>query len=819
MASKFTQKARNALNSALTWASDLGHTYIGSEHILLGLMTHSDCIAAKLLDTRGVKVEAVRETVVAISGIGERSAVSPEDMTPKAKHIIEASAFDSVQYSQSYIGTEHLLLAIVKDRQCVANKILEALGANLSELHEGLISFLGNGTAPSSKGSGQSRSSGKAPQKVTQARIENAPTLSKYGRDLTEMARQGRLDPIIGRDDETERVIQIILRRTKNNPCLIGEPGVGKTAVVEGLAQRIADGEVCEVLKDKTVVTLDIPAMLAGAKYRGEFEERLKAVMEEVEANRDIILFIDELHTIIGAGAAEGAVDAANIIKPALARGELQVIGATTIEEYRKHIEKDSALERRFQSVTVREPSSDEAIAIMFGLKDKYEAHHGLKITDEAIRAAVELSVRYIPDRFLPDKAIDLIDEAAAMKRIRARAAPPELLQMENRLSTLSSDKEEAISTQDFERAAHYRDEEKALRESYESLKSGWERTQIKGVDEVTDEDIALIVTLWTHIPTLKLLEKQSERLASLEDELRRRVVGQDEAIREVASAIRRGQTGLSDPDLPLGSFIFLGPTGVGKTELARSLCYVLFGDKNAMIRLDMSEYMEKHSVSNLIGDPPGYVGYDEGGLLTEKVRRTPYCVILFDEIEKAHADVFNLLLQVLDNGFLRDSQGRSVSFRNTVIIMTSNAGAAEAAEYRSVGFTGESALLIEEREERMRRALKKAFKPEFLNRVDSIVIFKPLEEDDLLMITSKLLDEIRDRISSLGIEISFDPCVAELIVSGYTEKEYGARPLRRAILRLIEDSFSKEIISGRFVRGDKVKAFASNGGIAYEKQ
>ena len=818
MAGKFTQKARNALNSAMTWASDLGHTYIGSEHILLGLMTHSDCIAAKMLETRGLKVEAVRETVVAISGIGERSAVSPEDMTPKAKHIIEASAFDSVQYSQSYIGTEHLLLAIVKDRQCVANKILEALGANLGELHEGLVSFLGNGSTSSPKGSGQSRTSGKAPQKVSPTRIENAPTLSKYGRNLTEMAKQGRLDPIIGREEETERIIQIILRRTKNNPCLIGEPGVGKTAVVEGLAQRIADGEVCDTLREKRVVTLDIPAMIAGAKYRGEFEERLKAVMDEVGTSGDIILFIDELHTIIGAGAAEGAIDAANIIKPALARGELQIIGATTIEEYRRHIEKDAALERRFQSVTVSEPSHDEAIAIISGLKDKYEAHHGLKITDEAILAAVELSARYIPDRFLPDKAIDLIDEAAAMKRIRARSAPPELLQMENRLSTLSSDKEEAISTQDFERAAHFRDEERALRESYESLKTGWERAQVKGVGTVTDEDIALIVTLWTHIPTLKLLEKESERLASLEEELGHRVVGQKEAIRAVASAIRRAQTGLSDPELPLGSFIFLGPTGVGKTELARALCYVLFGDKNAMIRLDMSEYMEKHSVSKLIGAPPGYVGYDEGGLLTEKVRRTPYCVILFDEIEKAHGDVFNLLLQVLDNGFLRDSQGRSVSFRNTVIIMTSNAGAADAAEYRSVGFAGATSLLIDEREELMRRALKKAFKPEFLNRVDSIVIFKPLEKAELLQITEKLLEEIRDRITALGIEIRFEPCIADLIVSGYTETEYGARPLRRAILRLIEDSFSKELISGNFGRGDTVRAFVENGVIAYER-
>ena len=820
MASKFTQKARNALNSALTWASDLGHTYVGSEHILLGLMSHGDCIASKLLQSNGVGIETVRDTIVSVAGLGERSSVSPSDMTPRAKHIIEASAFDSVQYSQNYIGTEHLLLAIVKDKQCVASKILEALGVNMRALQDGIESFLESSVGSSgAKSSGLPRGTSGGLAKKSAAQLPGAPTLSKYGRDITALARQGKLDPIIGREEETERVIQIILRRTKNNPCLIGEPGVGKTAVVEGLAQRIADGSVCDALKDKVVVSLDLPAMLAGAKYRGEFEERMKAIMEEVEADRSIILFIDELHTIIGAGAAEGAIDAANIIKPALARGELQLIGATTIDEYRRHIEKDAALERRFQSVMVREPSPDEAVLILMGLKDKYEAHHSLKITDEAIRAAVELSVRYIPDRFLPDKAIDLIDEAAAMKRIKAQTAPPELLQIESRLSTVCSDKEEAISAQDFEKAAHYRDEERALRESYESLRSGWETSQIKGAPAVTDEDIALVVTLWTHIPTVKLLETSAHRLATLEVELARRVVGQDEAVAAVAAAIRRGQTGLGSPDVPIGSFIFLGPTGVGKTELARALCYVLFGDKNAMIRLDMSEYMEKHSVSKLIGSPPGYVGYEEGGLLTEQVRRTPYCVILLDEIEKAHVDVFNLLLQILDNGTLRDSQGRSVSFRNTVIIMTSNAGAADAAEYRSVGFVDGGALDAGRREEHMRRALRKTFKPEFLNRVDSIIIFKPLGDSELLSITRILLEQIRERIEGIGIDIEFDGGVAQFIVSTYTEREYGARPLKRAMLRLIEDSLARLIIEGELERGASVRAFVSDGKIQFEKK
>lgn len=817
MTNRFTQKAQNALNRALTVASEMGHTYIGSEHILLSLIADTECVAAKLLLAKGADVEAVELALAELSGIGTRTLLTPGDMTPRVKHILETAARDALQYTQSYIGTEHLLLAISKDRQCMGAKILSNIGISASELEDDIITFLSSAPARSEKSLISSDDGKKAKKNGKQ--IKSAPNLSKFGRDLTELAKSGRLDPIIARDSETERVIQILSRRTKNNPCLIGEPGVGKTAVVEGLAQRIADGTVCDPLKNKTIVTLDIPAMLAGAKYRGEFEDRMKSVMEEVSADPSIILFIDEIHTIIGAGAAEGAVDAANILKPALARGELQVIGATTITEYRRHIEKDAALERRFQSVTVGEPSPEQAIRILYGLRDKYETHHGLKISNEAIEAAVALSVRYIPDRFLPDKAIDLIDEAASRLRIAVGTMPAELIELEKGINEAAKNKEEAIISQNFEIAANYRDLEKQLKKSCDELRRQWKEEIC--VDELTvgKEDIAKIVTQWTGIPVSRLLENEGERLLKLEDELHRRVIGQERAVSAVASAIRRGRMGLRDPNRPIGSFIFLGPTGVGKTELSRALSSVLFGNESSLIRLDMSEYMEKHSVSKLIGSPPGYVGYEEGGQLTERVRRTPYCIVLFDEIEKAHPDIFNLLLQMLDDGILTDSQGRTVSFKNCVIIMTSNLGAPSAIASRSVGFSASEAGIGEdtESEKRMREALKKTFKPEFLNRIDEIIVFERLSGPETLKIAEFMIEKVKRRVESLGIDISFEPSVSQLIAEEGFDPTYGARPLRRAIVRLIENNFSECLLQGKIREGDRVIATSDGSQVIFQ--
>lgn len=810
MTNRFTQKAQNALNRALTIASEMGHTYIGSEHILLSLLADAECVAAKILSARGTDIEAIELALTEISGIGSRTLVTPADMTPRTKHIIESAAHNSRQYAQSYIGTEHLLLAITKDKQCMGAKILNDMGISVRELEDDIITFLSTAPAQSKKTLIRDEES-KKNKKNTQP-IKGAPNLSKFGRDLTELAKNGGIDPIIARDSETERVIQILSRRTKNNPCLIGEPGVGKTAVVEGLAQRIADGTVCDSLKDKTIVTLDIPAMLAGAKYRGEFEDRMKSVMEEISTDPSIILFIDEIHTIIGAGAAEGAVDAANILKPALARGEIQVIGATTISEYRKHIEKDSALERRFQSVTVGEPRPEQAIRILHGLRDKYEAHHELKISDKAIEAAVYLSTRYIPDRFLPDKAIDLIDEAASKLRISAHIMPPELIELERGINESARNKEEAVISQDFEGAAKYRDLEKQLKKSYDELKKQWENDRVVGDLTVSEKEIAEIVTQWTGIPVSKLLTDETQKLLELENKLHQRVIGQERAVKAVSNAIRRGRIGLRDPNRPIGSFIFLGPTGVGKTELTRALSSILFGSESALVRLDMSEYMEKHSISRLIGSPPGYVGYEEGGQLTEKVRRAPYCVVLFDEIEKAHPDVFNLLLQMLDDGILTDSQGRTVSFKNCVIIMTSNLGAPSAIATRSVGFTATGSKDdVSESEKKMIDALKKAFKPEFLNRIDEIVVFERLSESETLKIAELMIEKIKQRIEALGINISFDPSVAKLIAAKGFDPTYGARPLHRAIVNLIENTFSGYMLQGKILEGDRVVA-ASNG-------
>ena len=816
MQNRFTQKAQNVLNYSLQSASELGHTYIGSEHLLLGLCKEDSGIAAHYLTERGAQLEKIKNAVIRMAGVGSPSSVSAHDMTPRTKNIIQSSLQKAQKHGQDYIGTEHLLSALLDEEDCVAVKLLEGLGVSIPELKGELSAYLNSSTGgertPSAHTSGgDGKDSGV---------LSKTQALKAHGRDLCEMARNGRTDPIIGRDAETERLIQILSRRTKNNPCLVGEPGVGKTAVVEGLAQRIVAGNVPEGLLKKSIITLDLASMIAGAKYRGEFEERFKNVMEEVSKNPDIILFIDEIHTLVGAGAAEGAVDAANIIKPALARGEMQVIGATTLEEYRKHIEKDAALERRFQPVTVGEPSEADAIAILEGLRDKYEAHHRLSISDEAIKAAVKLSVRYIADRYLPDKAIDLIDEAASRLRIRAYTSPTDLKELEEQLSSLSKEKEEAIKSQSFERAASLRDEEQALKKELEEKRALWKKEQNEHSLTVTDNDVADIVTQWTGIPVNRLLEEESERLLQLEKLLNEHVIGQERATASVARAIRRTRTGLKDPRRPVGSFIFMGPTGIGKTELTKALAEVMFGDSAAMIRLDMSEYMEKHSVSKLIGSPPGYVGFEEGGQLTERIRRKPYSVVLFDEIEKAHPDVFNLLLQVLEDGILTDSQGRRVDFRNTIIILTSNVGAAELSPTKPLGFTaeGEDVQLQSAQNERMMKALRATFRPEFLNRIDDIIIFNSLSRDDVQKIASLMLSELSSRILQLGITIRFTDEVTQLLLREGFDSVYGARPLRRAVVRLVEDAFSTEMLEGHIHAGDSVTATVQNGAVLFEK-
>ena len=811
----FTGKAQNALNRALYIASEMGHTCVGSEHLLLGLLSEKDGIAERVLSERGVTYDKTKQILADNVGVGGPTKLSAADITPRTKKIIEQSANIAVGMGHGYIGTEHLLLALCDESECFAVRLIAEQGASASDIKRDVMSYFGQDAGE------KGHTSGAANSKKTDEGLKDAQTLTQYGRNLCKMAREGKIDPIIGRDNETGRVIQILSRRTKNNPCLIGEPGVGKTAVVEGLAQRIVDGSVPDTLRDKVIVTLDISAMIAGAKYRGEFEERMKNVMEEVRRNPQIILFIDEIHTIIGAGGAEGAVDAANIIKPALARGEMQVIGATTIDEYRKHIEKDAALERRFQSVMVGEPSPEEAEQILLGLRDKYEAHHKLKISDDAITAAVKLSVRYISDRYLPDKAIDLIDEAASKKRISSFTPTPDVREVEAKLKKVTAEKEEAILGEDYEGAARLRDEEKKLTEELESKKSA--SAPGSSSEMVVDaSDIADIVTSWTGIPVKKLAEEEGERLMKLDAILRERVIGQDEAVDAVARAIRRGRMGLKDPKRPIGSFIFLGPTGVGKTELSKVLADTMFGDENAMIRVDMSEYMEKHSVSKLIGSPPGYVGYDEGGQLTEKIRRRPYSVVLFDEIEKAHPDVFNILLQILEDGILTDAQGRRVDFKNTVIIMTSNAGVADLSNApRKLGFTVDEAAAKQDEREKTKaalmEALKHTFKPEFLNRVDETIIFNKLTDADIEKITEIMLGEVTKRINALDITITFDhDVVASLAKEGF-DPTYGARPLRRAIVRRVEDSFSEAMLRGDVKAGDTVTAVLEDGMIKYK--
>ena len=789
----FTEKANQALNLAISSAEELGHTYIGTEHILLGLLREGTGVAATVLGGHGITAAVYQEKIIETASAGQPTKLSPEDFTPRSKKTLELAVTEAAAMHHGFVGTEHLLLAVMRDDTSVAVRLLGMCGLRPGDLFEDIGKTIG--TKP-----GETAAAGG-----TKTRGGKTPTLDQFGRDLTVMAKEGKIDPVIGRASEIERVIQILSRRTKNNPCLIGEPGVGKTAIAEGLAQKIAADEVPEMLKGKRVVSLDLTGMVAGTKYRGDFEERIKNALDEVAKSKDVVLFIDELHTLIGAGAAEGAVDAANILKPSLARGELQVIGATTLDEYRKHIEKDAALERRFQPVTVGEPTPEEAVRILLGLRDKYEAHHKIKITDKAVDAAVQLSVRYIADRFLPDKAIDLIDEAASRVRMKAYTAPPDLKAVEEEVKRIENEKKAAVNEQDFERAARLRDEGKELREKLDRLKQEWEEKNAGITGEVGEQDIAEIVSGWTGVPVVQLTEAESERLLNMETILHERIVGQDEAVTAVSKAIRRGRVGLKDPKRPIGSFIFLGPTGVGKTELCKALAEAMFGDENAMIRLDMSEYMEKHTVSRLVGSPPGYVGYDEGGQLTEKVRRKPYSVILFDEIEKAHPDVFNMLLQILEDGILTDSQGRRVDFKNTVIIMTSNVGARRITDQRQLGFvdagTGDQRAI----RDKVMDELKQAFRPEFLNRVDDIIVFRQLNQADIANIARRMITSLDKRLRDMdmGCEIS-DAAIEKIAQAGF-DAVYGARPLRRAIQSQLEDALAEKMLEGLFKAGDTV--------------
>ncbi len=792
----FNEKANVALNNAVNAAEDLGHTYIGSEHLLLGILKDNGSVASSVLTSRGITLQKVEDTVKSTVGIGMPTELSPEDFTPRSKNIIETSMLIARTAGLSLVGTEHILLAIVREAQSYATKIIAKLGVSVSDI----INDIGRAVAGDSpKGSNAGGSHAKSSYGKTD-------TLDKFGRDLTALAKEGKIDPVIGRQNEIERVTQILSRRTKNNPCLIGEPGVGKTAIAEGLALKIAQNEVPEMLKDKRIVSLDLTGMVAGTKYRGDFEDRIKNCLEEVRNSGNVILFIDEIHTLVGAGSAEGATDAANILKPSLARGDLQVIGATTIEEYRKNIEKDAALERRFQPVTVGEPTEGEAVEILKGLRDKYEAHHKVKITDDAIHSAVKLSSRYIGDRFLPDKAIDLIDEAASRVRLKAFTPPEEIKQLEDRIKELGQEKASAVNSQEFERAAKLRDDEKELAKKLTEEKAKWEEKASHASGEVGTNEIAEIVASWTGIPVSQLTIEESQRLLNLENELHSRIVGQHEAVSAVAKAIRRSRVGLKDPKRPIGSFIFLGPTGVGKTELCKALAQAMFGDENAIIRLDMSEYMEKHNVSKLLGSPPGYVGYEEGGQLTEKIRRKPYSVVLFDEIEKAHPDVFNMMLQILDDGILTDSQGRKVSFKNAVIIMTSNVGAKLITDKQSaLGFSPEGkAMSMEKIRDAVMGELKNTFRPEFLNRIDDIIVFSRLDREDIHEIASKMLKNVKHRLSEMDIDVSFSPeAVAKIAEVGFDEV-YGARPLRRAIRANVEDKLSELLLEGKIKAGEK---------------
>ena len=805
MTYKFTNSCNRAIEIAREIAMELGHSYIGTEHILYGLIEEGNGIASKVLNNQGITTEKVLDTIEGFVG-KEEPVDQIIDFTPRTKRVIEISFIEARKLGYNYIGTEHLLIAILKEGDSIATRILLNLDCDIPKMYNEIVKVINEGEnyvgedvqGNSSKGGKSKRGS-----------FNQTTTLNQFSEDLTMKAEEGKLDPIIGRKDEIERVIQILSRRTKNNPCLIGEPGVGKTAVVEGLAEKIVSGDVPNILKNKRVVSLDISGMVAGAKYRGDFEERIKKALNEVKKAGDVILFIDEIHTIVGAGAAEGAIDAANILKPLLARGEIQLIGATTLNEYRKYIEKDAALERRFSPVTVNEPSEKDTIQILKGIRDKYEAHHNVKITDEAIDAAVKLSIRYINDRYLPDKAIDLIDEAASRARLKTYTEPDSLKKLQEQIDEKHKDKEEFVRNQKFEEAAKARDEERALKAKYEKEENKWKNKNTKSLVNITEDNIAEVIANWTGIPVKKITENENQKLKNLEKSLHERVIGQNEAVEAVAKAIRRGRVGLKDPKRPIGSFLFLGPTGVGKTELSKALAEVLFGDENSMIRIDMSEYMEPHSVSKLIGSPPGYVGFDEGGQLTEKIRRKPYSVILFDEIEKAHPDVMNMLLQILEDGRLTDSQGRTVSFKNTVIIMTSNLGARSITDKKSLGFSNrqeetDTQKQYEETKKEVMEAVKKELRPEFINRIDEIIVFHKLSDDEISQIIDIMLKEVQNRLKDQKIQIEFKPEVKKLISSKGIDKNFGARPLRRTIQNLVEDSLAEEILDGNLKKNKK---------------
>ena len=795
----FTTKANEVLNLAIKSAQAYGHNYIGTEHILIGLLSTDSTIPA--LTNNNITYEGVDRLIREEIGVGNPTSLTPDDFTPRAKRIIEISFQIARTMRNSYVSVEHLLAALLKEDDSYAVKFINELGTDSQRVFDDLIADLSSNSYDSNP---QSSSKKKGKSKT--------PTLDEFGKNLTELAKQGKIDPVIGREKEIERVIQILSRRNKNNPCLIGEPGVGKTAIAEGLALKIVNGEVPEMLANKTIYSLDLTSMVAGTKYRGDFEERIKKAMDEVKDNKDVILFIDEIHNIMGAGAAEGAVDAANILKPSLARGEIQVIGATTISEYRKNIEKDAALERRFQPVTVGEPTEEETVEILKGLRDKYEAHHKVKITDDAINSAVKLSSRYINDRFLPDKAIDLIDEAASVVRLNAYTLPQNLKDMEEEIKRLNAEKQDAVNNQKFEEAAKFRDKANELKKLFDDEKSKWRNSSNHDVKAVSSDEIAQVVSQWTGVPVNQLTKEESERLLNMEKILHERIVGQDKAVSAISKAIRRGRVGLKNPNRPIGSFIFLGPTGVGKTELCKSLAEAMFGDENAIIKLDMSEYMEKHTVSKLIVAPPVYVGFDEGGQLTEKIRRKPYSVVLFDEIEKAHPDVFNMLLQILEDGVLTDSQGRKVSFKNAIIIMTSNVGASKITDEKlALGFVQEDGKKLSI-EDLVMPDLKKTFKPEFLNRLDDIIVFNQLDQNDIEEIAKRMLKSLKKRTADLGIELDFtDNAITELAKEGF-DKTYGARPLRRAIQSKIEDRLSELILDKTIGEGSKCTVDFTDG-------
>ncbi|MFC4025695.1 ATP-dependent protease ATP-binding subunit ClpC [Oceanobacillus longus] len=802
MFGRFTERAQKVLALSQEEAVRLGHNNIGTEHILLGLVREGEGIAAKALQSLGLEVTKIQEEVEKLIGVGKQPMQSIH-YTPRAKKVVELSQDEARKLGHSYVGTEHILLGLIREGEGVAARVLNNLGVSLNKARQQVLQLLGSNES-------QAGRQGRAGQQSN----ASTPTLDSLARDLTVSAKEGKIDPVIGRAKEIERVIQVLSRRTKNNPVLIGEPGVGKTAVAEGLAQQIIDNEVPETLREKRVMTLDMGTVVAGTKYRGEFEDRLKKVMEEIRQAGNIILFIDELHTLIGAGGAEGAIDASNILKPSLARGELQCIGATTLDEYRKYIEKDAALERRFQPIQVDEPTMDETIQILRGLRDRYEAHHRVTITDEAIEAAATLSDRYITDRFLPDKAIDLIDEAGSKVRLRSYTIPPNLKELEQKLEEVRKEKDAAVQSQEFEKAASLRDSEQRYREELEKTKDEWKEKQGQTDSEVTVEDIASVVSIWTGVPVSKLTKDESQRLLNMEEILHNRVIGQSEAVDAVSKAIRRARAGLKDPKRPIGSFIFLGPTGVGKTELARALAEVMFADEDAMIRIDMSEYMERHATSRLVGSPPGYVGYEEGGQLTEKVRRKPYSVVLLDEIEKAHPEVFNILLQVLEDGRLTDSKGRLVDFRNTVIIMTSNVGASELKRNKYVGFNmGDEKQEYSDMKSKVMEELKKAFRPEFLNRIDETIVFHSLEKKHMKDIVTLMLDQLQRRLKGQDIHLSLTEKAVEKIANDGFDPEYGARPLRRAIQKNIEDLLSEELLKESITKGESVKIGLNNKG------